>query len=478
MISESLPLITAIDVVVIAMSLLMVKLAAPDAKSETWTRGRLLIVFGVAVVTVFHAAELLSMYAAPRVIGTPRAIEIMTFLNLEVRWFVTVASLALIIAGFHLTSRDYANYARRLSVMIDALPLALAYCDAEQRYKFVNANYARLHAKSVEQVVGSTVQQIVRADLLPMVQEHNRRALQGEIQAYEHRARFDMDGEMHDMHVDLVPDITADRKVAGFFVLVRDVTAHTRLEREVVRAAEAERLSVARDLHDGLGQSLTGISLALSALARRLEHEGSPHVALVKNLISTTQNTIEQTRQFTHLLAPTMHGGLFSALRALADEVSTLYNVRCTAACPPDELKVSPSVAMHLYRIAQESVNNATRHGRASTIRIECRPERQTLVLEVTDDGIGIPATTARRQGIGLKSMQYRARMIGGTLRVTAGRDGGTRVSCTAPLPVLRGDEPPPPVERAAARVPDYDAAAPVGGPRAPSDRPATLLEQ
>jgi hypothetical protein len=375
-----------------------------------------------------------------------------------------------------MTNREYSNHGRRLSVMTDALPLALAYCDSDQRYEFVNGNYARLHAKSINEIVGATVEQIVRPDLLPMILEHNRRALQGEIQAYEQRARLDIDGEMHDLHVDLVPDVAADRKVAGFFVLVRDVTAHTRLEREVVRAAEAERVSVARDLHDGLGQSLTGISLALSALARKLEQEGSPHVPLLKNLIRTTQNTIEQTRQFTHLLAPTMQGGLFSALRALAKEVSALYDVECQADCQPDELDLSPSVAMHLYRIAQESVSNATRHGRAGTIQIQCRPHGQCLVLDVIDDGIGMPASSARRHGIGLTSMQYRARMIGGLLRITAGASGGTRISCTAPLAVLRGDERPPLMERGEARVPDYDAGVESVDPTSEAERPTAAL--
>ena len=156
-----------------------------------------------------------------------------------------------------------------------------------------------------------------------------------------------------------------------------DVTSRVQLERDVVRAAEAERLSVARDLHDGLGQALTGISLALGALARRLQHEGSQHVATVNQLTATAQRTIEQARQYTHMLAPTFQGGLFAALRALANEVSALYDVECrsSCACPPENIAIGPSAAMHLYRIAQESVNNAARHGRAGTIRIECRVE-------------------------------------------------------------------------------------------------------
>jgi hypothetical protein len=444
MVSDSVLMMTAIDLVVIAMTMLAAKLAAPERPAEQWSRGRLLILLGVVAVGAFYVIDLLTMHVGRMFVGEIRAMQLMMSLHLEVRWLATVVALGLLLAGFRMLRRDHSTDERRLSVMTDALPLALAYIDAHERYRFVNANYARLHAKSIDEIVGFTVAQVVRPDLAPMFRERNSRALQGEVQTYEHRNRLDSDGEIHDLHVDLVPDAAADGKVAGFFVLVRDVTAQARLERDVVRAGEAERLSVARDLHDGLGQSLTGVSLALSALARKLEQEGSAHVAFVKNLIGTTQNTIEQTRQFTHLLAPTMQGGLFSALRALGKEVSALYNVRCYTACPADELQISPTVAMHLYRIAQESVNNATRHGHATTIRIDCWPDDQALVLQVSDDGRGIPETGVRREGIGLKSMHYRSRMIGGSFHIGPGRHRGTLVSCCVPVAVLRrGDAAP-----------------------------------
>ncbi len=449
MIFESVVTMTIFDVLVIAMALLMFKYASPDGFFQRWSRGRVIIALGVLTLSLFYAADLLVMHVGPVLVGEMRAMQIMSTMHLEVLWLVTLLSVTLIVIGMQSTNRARARDEQRLSLMTEALPLAVAYIDVEERYRFANSRYAKLHGKTVRDIVGAKVEDILRPNVLEAFREHKRSALRAENPAYEHHTRLELGGEIRDLHIDLVPDVSRKAGVSGLFLLVRDVTATAQLEREVVRAAEAERLSVARDLHDGLGQSLTGISLALVALARKLEQEDSKEVLFVMNLVGMTQNTIEQTRQFTQLLAPTMHGGLFGALRALALEVSALYDVDCYTVCPRDELPISPSVALHLYRIAQESVSNATRHGRAGTIRIDCQTNEHTLVLEINDDGRGIPASQERRDGIGLNSMHYRARMIGGSLRVAPGRDGGTEVACHVPLvslgpadAVLRSVEP------------------------------------
>jgi PAS domain S-box-containing protein len=379
------------------------------------------------------------MHLLPLVADADAARRVMQTMHLDVLWLVTLLAVGLIAAGFGALGKANVRHEQRLSLMTDALPLAVAYIDADERYRFVNARYARLHAHTPEVMIGAKVADVVRPDLYERFRDHNARALRGEAHAYEHRARLDLDGEMHDLHIDLVPEVLEGR-VAGFFLLVLDVTSRVQLEREVVRATEVERLSVARDLHDGLGQALTGISLALGALARKLDQEGSKQVHVVSSLTATAQKTIEQARQFTHLLAPTMQGGLFAALRTLAREVSTLYDVECFTRCPPEEIEIPPPAAMHLYRIAQESVNNAARHGRASAIRIDCRLDDEALVLRVADDGLGIPMHDERRDGLGLKSMYYRARMIGGALNIAALAHGGTEVSCRVLLSSLAQD--------------------------------------
>jgi signal transduction histidine kinase len=291
-------------------------------------------------------------------------------------------------------------------------------------------------------MLGAKAADVLRPDLYRRFAAFYSRALRGEAQVIDNRIELESDGKLHDMHVELIPDIVEGTKVAGFFILIQDVTARLQLEREVVRAAEAERLSVARDLHDGLGQALTGISLGLGALARKLHAQRSPEVDTVENLSVAAQKAIGQTRQFTHLLAPTMQGGLFAALRSLASEVSTLYDVECFTRSPPQELKIAPAPAMHLYRIAQESVNNAARHGRAATIVIDCHVDSESLVLQVVDDGLGIPHESERRDGFGIKSMYYRSRMLGGQLRLGPLPDGGTEVSCSVPLGSLLAERP------------------------------------
>jgi PAS domain S-box-containing protein len=419
------------------------------------SRGRTLIMLGVAAYALFFLADLALMHFGP-LLATPAGLaDLLELQHLYVLHFGSLLGVILIAAGVLATSKAQLRDERRLGLMTEALPLAVAYVDLQERYRFANRRFAALHGHTPETLLGARVVDVLRPDLYERFREHNARALRGEAQSYESRALLDLDGEMHDLHVDLVPEVLADGRVGGFFLLVLDTTERVQLERDVVRAAEAERLTVARDLHDGLGQSLTGLSLALSALARKLQQENSPHAATVARLTETAQNTIAQARQYTHVLAPTMQGGLFGALRTLAREVSTLWEVQCFTTTPPDELPIGPATAMHLYRIAQESVNNAARHGHATAIRILCRVDGPVFVLEVLDDGLGIPVGAARRDGLGLKSMYYRARMIGGVLKIRPMDSGGTKVSCKAPLASLRKDLPGPSPGRVVSEIRD-----------------------
>jgi len=442
MIWTSPNVMAVIDIAVILFALLTFRYASSGGFFSRRSRGRVLIMLGVSAYALFYLADLLLMYAGPPLFGAPETAHLMELLHLNVFWLVSLLGVGSTALGFLATSQSQEREQERWGLMTDALPLAVAYIDPEERYQFVNRRYASLHGHVPEDITGKRVRDVVRADIYEQFRDRNARALRGEAQTHEYRVLLAFDGEMHDLHLDIVPEIAADGRVLGYFLLLLDISSRVQLERDVVRAAEAERMSVARDLHDGLGQALTGISLALGALARKLDQEGSQQVSTVTRLTTTAQKTIEQARQYTHLLAPTLQGGLFNALRTLANEVSALYDVECEIRCPTEDVVIGPSAAMHLYRIAQESVNNAARHGRASTIRIDTRVENGTFWLEVGDDGLGIPDDGSRREGMGLKSMYYRARMIGGALNITALEGGGTEVSCSAPLVSLGSDAP------------------------------------
>jgi PAS domain S-box-containing protein len=436
---------TVIDLAVVALALLTFRSASAGGFFRRRSRGRALLLAGVGAYALFFSADLVLLHFGAALLGPERGAALLEVLRSGVVFAVALVGVGFTVAGFLATSRSESRDARRLSLMTDALPLAVAYVDRKGRFQFVNRRYAALHQRAPEEVIGRYVRDVIPTELYEFVRINHARALLGEPQTYEHHTRLGLEGKRHDLHVDLVPEVGGDSTVMGFFLLVLDVTSRVELEREVVRAGEAERLSVARDLHDGLGQALTGVSLALGALARKLGHEGSSHVATVNQLTATAQRTIEQARQYTHLLAPTLEGGLFTALRSLATEVSALYEVECELRChcvSPASVAIGQSAALHFYRIAQESVNNAARHGRAGTITIDCRVDGPQFVLEVVDDGLGIPPAETRTDGMGIKSMFYRARMIGGLLQIDAAPGGGTRVACSAPLAALRAEAP------------------------------------
>ena len=222
-------------------------------------------------------------------------------------------------------------------------------------------------------------------------------------------------------------------RVAG---TVQDITERVELERQIVTAGEHERTRIGRDLHDGLGQELTGVSLALQVLCRKLEDEHSAQVQTARDLTAMIQNTIAETRRVARDLAPgfSIDLGIGAALKSLVEEINEHTDIKCYAHCSYDDDIDDVEIATHLYRIAHESINNALRHSGAQNIELRYGREGDSLFLEVLDDGTGIPLEESRAEGMGLKTMHYRARMLRGRLEVGRRTQGGTRVLCSFPV--------------------------------------------
>ncbi|MGI9258598.1 MAG: PAS domain-containing sensor histidine kinase [Gammaproteobacteria bacterium] len=215
----------------------------------------------------------------------------------------------------------------------------------------------------------------------------------------------------------------------------QDVTERIELEREVVAISERERNRIGTDLHDGLGQELTGISLALQSLARQLVREESPHVEPLQSIVAMVQNSISETRGFARQLTPVFlaEQGLSAALMSLAEDVDEHSAATCRAHSNFDEEIHDPEVATHLYRIAQEGISNALKHGAASNIDLSYGRDGDSLYLEIVDDGAGIRKDGEFAEGLGLRSMRFRAHMLHGRLDVGQRTHGGTRVRCSCP---------------------------------------------
>jgi PAS domain S-box-containing protein len=220
-------------------------------------------------------------------------------------------------------------------------------------------------------------------------------------------------------------------------LVLQDVSERKQLERAILEAVNREQYRIGNDLHDGLGQELTGIALMLRGVAGRLTGEYPPILPEIESITRLVNNAIESTRALARGLSPVNleRGGLKDALEGLAMHASELYGVQvvCTwRAASSDSL--NPELANHLYRIAQEAVRNAVRHGKARSIRLHLHCSRAKVRLTITDDGEGLPDDAMDASGMGLKIMSYRARMLGGDVRFERAEPKGVRIVCECPL--------------------------------------------
>ena len=224
------------------------------------------------------------------------------------------------------------------------------------------------------------------------------------------------------------------RLFTGF---VRDISERRQLEQAVAEAAEQERARIARELHDGLGQQLGGLLFLMNGLQRDLKSANAPQAETAGQLSQELATAITQTRNLSHELyaVPPQPDGLVQALENLAERVAD-GGIACAFAGEASVLVHNPTAASHLYRIAQEAVQNALKHSRATRIDIELIQRPANLELQVRDNGIGFPAERNSR-GLGLHTMQQRARLIGGQLIVQNVSSGGLAVICALPKAVL-----------------------------------------
>jgi two-component system sensor kinase FixL len=230
-------------------------------------------------------------------------------------------------------------------------------------------------------------------------------------------------------------------QVAGqrmFTGIVRDITERRRLEREILEAGAQEQRRIGQDLHDGLCQQLTGVAFALEVLGQKLVARAAPETASIRKTADLVDQTITQSREMARGLQPVTleASGLVAALQELAAKVEHMFRVSCLFVADGPVLVHDNLVATHLYRIAQEAISNAVKHGRAKTIMIDLTADARELSMTITDDGVGLGQAASDGKGIGMQTMQYRARLIGGALEVRPGKSGGTSVVCRVVIPI------------------------------------------
>ena len=227
-----------------------------------------------------------------------------------------------------------------------------------------------------------------------------------------------------------------------FTGIVRDISERRRLEKEILNVSEQERRRIGQDLHDGLGQMLTGIGLLSQDLARQLDDEEHDRAEDMHEITEHIKEADQYARDLSHGLIPVdvEANGLPEALRRLSTNAERLFSVECDFQEVGTALIHDNATATHLYRIAQEAVNNAVRHGDADQLRVVLAAGDDQIRLQVRDDGTGFGEADTDDAGMGVHIMNYRARIIGGTLDLNSTIGEGTVVTCTLPRAVQATD--------------------------------------
>jgi PAS domain S-box-containing protein len=215
-----------------------------------------------------------------------------------------------------------------------------------------------------------------------------------------------------------------------------DITERKNLEEAILEISAREQRRIAQDLHDGLGQHLTGIAFMSKVLEEKLSDQSLPEAVEAAKIVKMVNEAINNTRQLARGLHPVAAEplGLVSALKKWANEVEALFHIGCIFQCDKPIQIHDVTVATHLYRIAQEAVNNAIRHGKSRNIVIGLAGKNGAGTLSIQDDGLGFQRDLANQPGVGLSIMNYRADMIGGSLKVQANEEHGITVTCMFPM--------------------------------------------
>ncbi len=320
----------------------------------------------------------------------------------------------------------------RFSKSFQAAPVAISIATlSDDRFLDINECFTQLTGFSQEDVIGLTSFEIgifVRPrqrqrvrDLLEKHRRYDNRELQIRTQS----------GELRDILVSAeVIELIGEQCVLEMFY---DITERKRLEREVLEISEREQRRIGQDLHDDLGQQLTAIAFFGDLLREKLEAEPSPHLHYIRRITELLEDARQSTRRLSRRLAPVdvQPDGLMDALQTLVEKTEDVFGIRCKFKAQERVLVRDGIMATHLYRMAQESVNNAIKHAQPKTITVQLSEQNGRVALSIQDDGLGISEEAQKgAEGIGLRTMRYRAAVINASFDIRRGEPRGTIIEC------------------------------------------------
>lgn len=318
-----------------------------------------------------------------------------------------------------------------LASLIDATDIVVVFLDSDLRVRRFTASAARILPLRLDHI-GLPLRQIA-SEFVDAALERDVNRVLGAARPAETELHLGADR----WYLRRIRPLGTGSRVLGAVLVWIDITPTKLLQREISDIASAEQQRIGQELHDGIQQELTGLGLLAEMLCEALARDNT---ATDAGLARRLAHGITAANERLHALArglvpvPIDAGDLEPALSELARSTRETFNVNC--AFEPARVRIRDAeTATHLYRIAQEAVRNGTRHSNADRVGIRLTMPDTGLMLEITDNGVGLPPPDRLRHGVGLRLMEHRCSLLGGRFVAESQAGGGTRIACILPAP-------------------------------------------